>query len=83
MNYRMISHGYDKFLHKQVTYTYTLNLKNGSVLYFQTNVSDFKSLQDIKNNQFLDCFIVVNDYNRSERLTCLTTFKTILELNKA
>lgn len=82
MKIKLITKGYCKFKHKQVTYTYKVTLSNGSDLYFDLNCSDFGKLENIKENQFLSCFLSVNDYTRSESITDFIIFKTLLNLGK-
>ena len=81
LNYKMICHGYCKFINKCVTYTYKANLKNGSALYFETKVSDFKSIQDLEPSQFIDFYISKNDFERSDSCTDLLILKTLAQLS--
>ena len=80
MNYKLICKGYCKFIHKQVIYTYKTILSDGSDLYFNLNCSDFGNLKDIKESQFLSCFVSVNDYTRSNTIQDFIIFKTLLNL---
>ena len=80
MKIKLVAKGYCKFKHKQVTYTYKIILGNGSVLYFDLNCSDWGELKNIKENQFLSCFVSVNDYTRSQSITDFVIFKTLLNL---
>lgn len=82
LKYKMICHGYCKF-NKCVTYNYNASLNNGSVLYFETRVSDFKSIQDLKPSQFINFYISRNDFERSDSCKDLLILKTIAQLNKA
>ena len=84
LNYKMVCHGYCKFINKCVTYTYNASLKNGSTLYFETNVSDFKSIQDLKPSQFINFYISKNEHinhKRSDHCKDLLILKTIDQLN--
>lgn len=80
MKAKLVTKGYCKFKHKQVTYTYKVVLNNGSSLYFDLSCSDFGELENIKENLFLSCFVSVNDYTRSESITDFVIFKTLLNL---
>lgn len=79
-NYKMVCHGYCKF-NKRVTYNYTASLNNGGVLYFETIVSDFKSIQDLKPDQLISFYISKNDFERSDSCKDLLILKTIAQLN--
>lgn len=81
LNYIMVCNGYCKF-NKRVTYTYNASLNNGSVLYFETIASDFKSIQDLKHDQLVNFYISKNDFERSDPCKDLLVFKTIAQLNK-
>lgn len=84
LNYKMICHGYCKFINKCVTYTYKAVLKNGSALYFETRVSDFKSIQDLKPSQFIKFYISNNssiNHKQSDHCKDLLILKTIAQLN--
>lgn len=80
MKAKLITKGYCKFKHKQVTYTYKVVLNNGSSLYFDLTCSDFGELENITENQFLSCFVSVNDSTMSESIKDFVIFKTLLNL---
>lgn len=81
LNYKMVCHGYCKFINKCVTYTYNASLTNGGVLYFETIVSDFKSIQDLKPSQFINFYISKNDSERSDSCKDLLILQTIDQLH--
>ncbi len=81
LNYKMVCHGYCKFINKCVTYTYNASLSNGSVIYFETVVSDFKSIQDLKPSQFINFYISESDSKRSDVCEDLLILYTIDQLN--